>query len=86
MATNLSQKILNLEKKEVDKIKQLIYSIMSEELLKSEFQPNDLVKLMSADKKKKGDSLNFILLSSIGEAQILSDIQESDIIESIKLT
>ena len=85
MATNLSQKILNLEKKEVDKIKQLIYSIMSEELLKSEFQPNDLVKLMSADKKKKGDSLNFILLSSIGEAQILSDIQESDIIESIKL-
>ena len=86
MATNLSQKILNLEKKEVDKIKQLIYSIMSEELLKSEFQPNDLVKLMSADKKKKGDSLNFILLSSIGEAKILSNIQESDIIESIKLT
>ena len=59
---------------------------MSEELLESEFQPNDLVKLMSADKKKKGDSLNFILLSSIGEAKILSDIQESDIIESIKLT
>ena len=86
MATNLSQKILNLEKKEIDKIKQLIYSILPEELLKSEFQPNDLVKLMSADKKKKGDSLNFILLSSIGEAQILSDIQESDIIESIKLT
>ena len=86
MATNLSQKILNLEKKEIYKIKKLIYSIMSEELLKSEFQPNDLVKLMSADKKKKGDSLNFILLSSIGEAKILSDIQESDIIESIKLT
>ena len=86
MATNLSQKILNLEKKEIDNIKQLIYSILSEELLKSEFKPNDLVKLMSADKKKKGDSLNFILLSSIGEAKILSDIQESDIIESIKLT
>ena len=86
MATNLSQKILNLEKKEIDKIKQLIYSILSEELLKSEFQPNDLVKLMSADKKKKGNSLNFILLSSIGEAKILSDIQESDIIESIELT
>ena len=86
MATNLSQKILNLEKKDIDKIKQLICSILSEKLLKSEFQPNDLVKLMSADKKKKGDSLNFILLSSIGEAKILSDIQESDIIESIKLT
>jgi len=86
MATNLSQKILNLGKKEIDKIKQLIYSILSEELLKSEFQPNDLVRLMSADKKKKGDSINFILLSSIGEAQILSDIKESDIIESIKLT
>ena len=74
-----------MKKKEIDKIKQLIHSILSKELLKSEFQPNDLVKLMSADKKKKGDSLNFILLSSIGEAKILSDIQESDIIESIKL-
>ena len=86
MATNLSQKILNLEKTEIDKIKNLIYSILTEELLKSEFQPNNLVKLMSADKKKQGDSLNFILLSSIGEAQILSGIQESDIMDSIKLT
>ena len=86
MATNLSQKILNLKKKEIDKIKQLIYAILTEKLLKSEFQPNDLVELMSSDKKKKGDSLNFILLSSIGEAKILADIHESDIIESIKLT
>ena len=85
MATNLSQKILNLEKTEIDKIKKLIYSILSEELSRNEFQANDLLKLMSADKKRKGDSLNFILLSSIGEAQILSDIKESDIIESIRL-
>ena len=34
----------NVKKKEIDKIKQLIYSILSKELLKSEFQPNDLVK------------------------------------------
>ncbi len=86
MATNLSHKILNLEKAEIDKIKCLIRSILTDELVKSEFQPIDLVKLMSADKKKKGDNLNFILLSSIGEAQISSDIQESDIIDSIKLT
>ena len=85
MATNLSQKILNLEKAEIDSIKQLIYSILTEELLRTEFQPDDLIKLMSADKKKKGDSLNFILLKTIGQAQILSDLQESDIIESIKL-
>ena len=85
MATNLSQKILNLKKTEIDKIKRLIYSILTEELLRTEFQPNDLVKLMSADKKKKGDSLNFVLLSSIGEAQILSDLRESDIIESIQI-
>ena len=86
MATNLSQKILNLEKVEKDKIKHLVQSILTEELLKTEFHPKNLIKLMSADKKKKGDNLNFILLSSIGEAQILSDIEESDIIESIKLT
>ena len=86
MATNLSQKIINLEKVEKDKIKHLVQSILTEELLKTEFHPKNLIKLMSADKKKKGDNLNFILLSSIGEAQILSDIEESDIIESIKLT
>ena len=86
MATNLSQRILNLEKVEIDKIKRLLQSILTEEQLKTEFHPRNLIKLMSADKKKKGDNLNFILLSSIGEAQILSDIQESDIIESIKLT
>ena len=86
MATNLSQKILNLEKVEIDKIKRLIHFILTEELLKTEFHPKNLVKLMSADKKKKADKLNFILLSSIGEAHIISDIQESDIVESIKLT
>ena len=86
MATNLSQKILNLEKVEKDKIKRLVHSILTEELLKTEFHPKNLINLMSADKKKKGDNLNFILLSSIGEAQILSGIDESDIIESIKLT
>ncbi len=77
MATNLSQKILNLEKVEKDKINRLVRSILTEKLLKTEFHPKNLINLMSADKKKKGDNLNFILLSSIGEAQIISGIEEA---------
>ena len=40
---------------------------------------------MFSDKKKKGDKLNFILLNSIGSAETVSDIKDSDILESIKL-
>ena len=85
MATNLSQTILNLQDEESQKIKSLINSVLTSESLQKVFEKSNLFELMSSDKKKKGDKLNFILLNSIGSAEIVSDIKDSDILESIKL-
>jgi 3-dehydroquinate synthetase len=53
--------------------------------LQNKFEASAILKLMSSDKKKKGDKLNFILLDAIGSTNIVSDIKESDILQSIKL-
>ena len=41
---------------------------------------------MSSDKKRKGNKLNFVLLNSIGSAEVCSDIDDQEILNSIKLT
>jgi 3-dehydroquinate synthetase len=60
-------------------------SILTDSLLQNKFEASAILKLMSSDKKKKGDKLNFILLDAIGSTNIVSDIKESDILQSIKL-
>ena len=85
MATNLSQKVLKLEKREGERIKSLISTILSEENKNKDFQPSDLLELMSSDKKRKGDQLNFVLLNSIGSVEICNNIENTDILDSIKL-
>ena len=85
MAANLSRSVLHLDEKESERIKSLISSILTDSLLQNKFEASALLKLMSADKKKKGDKLNFVLLDAIGSTNIVSDIKESDILQSIKL-
>ena len=86
MATNLSEKVLGLEKVESERIKGLISNVLSDEHKNKEFQPDHLLELMSSDKKRKGNKLNFVLLNSIGSAEICSDIDDREILNSIKLT
>ena len=85
MATNLSQKVLNLEKSEAEKIKNLILTILSEEHKGKDFKPSDLLELMSSDKKRKGNQLTFVLLNSIGSTEICNDVESTDILDSMKL-
>ena len=85
MATNLSQKVLKLDENESERIKDLISFILTDSLLQNQFEDKTLLQLMSSDKKKKGDKLNFILIDAIGSTKIVSDIKESDILQSIKL-
>ena len=85
MAANLSQSVLHLDEEESERIKSLMSSILTDSLLQNKFEASALLKLMSADKKKKGDKLNFVLLDAIGSTNIVSDIKESDILQSIKL-
>ena len=84
MAANLSQSVLHLDEEESERIKSLMSSILTDSLLQNKFEASALLKLMAVDKKKKGDKLNFILLDAIGSTKIVSDIKESDILESIK--
>ena len=86
MATNLSEKVLGLQKVESERIKDLISNVLPDEHRNKEFQPGHLLKLMSSDKKRKGNQLNFVLLSSIGSADVCSDIDDQEILNSIKLT
>ena len=86
MATNLSEKVLGLERVESERIKDLISNVLSDERKNKEFQPDHLLELMSSDKKRKGNKLNFVLLNSIGSAEVCSDIDDQEILNSIKLT
>lgn len=86
MATNLSEKVLGLERVESERIKDLISNVLSDEHKNKEFQPDLLLELMSSDKKRKGNKLNFVLLSSIGSAEICSDIDDQEVLNSIKLS
>ena len=86
MATNLSEKVLGLERVESERIKDLISNLLSDEHKNKEFQPDHLLELMSSDKKRKGNKLNFVLLNSIGSAEVCSDIDDQEILNSIKLT
>jgi 3-dehydroquinate synthase len=86
MATNLSERVLNLDKKEGQKIRKLFSSILTEELLNTSFDENKLLQLMSSDKKRKGNDLNFILMNKIGDPQIVSSPEELHILESIKIS
>ena len=86
MATNLSEKVLGLQKVESERIKDLISNVLSDKHKNKEFKPDDLLELMSSDKKRKGNQLNFVLLNSIGSAEVCSNIDDQEILNSIKLT
>ena len=86
MATNLSTKIMNLDKLEGEKIKTLIFSILTKEMLALEFDGKKLFKFMLSDKKREGDKLNFILLNEIGDPEIVSGIKKEDILEALKIS
>ena len=86
MATNLSEKVLGLERVESERIKDLISNVLSDEHKNKEFHSDHLLELMSSDKKRKGNKLNFVLLNSIGSAEVCSDIDDQEILNSIKLT
>jgi 3-dehydroquinate synthetase len=77
---------MNLDKLEGEKIKTLIFSILTKEMLALEFDGEKLFKFMLSDKKREGDKLNFILLNEIGDPEIVSGIKKEDILEALKIS
>jgi 3-dehydroquinate synthase len=50
-----------------------------------EFDQNKIIEIMATDKKVKDGTLNFVLISKIGETKIVDSISEEKIIEVLKL-
>ena len=85
MAINLSIKTSGLEIKSATRIKELVKNILNEKLIEKQFNPEELYKMMSSDKKKIGEVLNFITIKDIGQAEIIKDIDSEIILKSITL-
>jgi len=49
-----------------------------------DFDVNEIIKIMTTDKKVKDGSINFVLLSKIGETKIVNSISKEKIIEVLK--
>ena len=74
---------VGLKVKTAEKIKKLIFKILTKKHFKMEFQAKKLLDYMSSDKKKVGNSLNFILLSEIGRPKVVSDIDSLKVMNSM---
>ena len=85
MATNLSMELSDLNIEEAKRIKELIKRVLDIKLLSSKFDSKVLHKMMSSDKKKTGDVLNFVTVKGIGVADIKKDLDLNVILSSIKL-
>jgi 3-dehydroquinate synthase len=66
------------------------YGLLSEMIerlplpLLPDFDVNEIIKIMTTDKKVKDGSINFVLLSKIGETKIVNSISKEKIIEVLK--
>ena len=85
MAINLSMSVSGLNIEDAKRVKELIKQVLSEELLSKKFDSKALYEMMSSDKKKTGDTLNFVTIKEIGEAQIENDPDLDAILSSIEL-
>ena len=85
MAVNLSAKTVGLESDKALKISSLIKKILDKEMLEKHFDSKELLKMMSSDKKKSGDVLNFIVIEGIGNTKIVKNIDSNQILDSISL-
>lgn len=83
-ATKLSEKSLNLNENNFERIYSLIEKTGISTRLKKKISPKKLITLMQSDKKKKNSSLKFILLEEIGKARIKTISSDSHIENAIK--
>ena len=85
MAINLSMSASGLNTEDAKRVQELIKQVLSEKLLAKKFDSKALYEMMSSDKKKTGDVLNFVTIKDIGEAQIKNDLNLDTILSSIEL-
>ena len=84
MAMELSRLTNGLSEEDLNKAKKLISKANPDLNLKITFDEKKLIENMSADKKRVGDKLIFVLLEEIGRAKVEADIDESEIVKAIQ--
>ena len=84
-ASNLSFLMKKISQNEFDRIKKVIKSAGLPTKLPKNFKYSDFREAMSRDKKILSNKLRFIVLNSVGRAEISNEVDENLLKESLKI-
>ena len=84
-ASNLSFLMKKISKNEFDRIKEVIKSAGLPTKLPKNFKYSEFREAMSRDKKILSNKLRFIVLNSVGRAEISNEVDEDLLKESLKI-
>ena len=83
MAADLALKMGVISKKDAERQERLIEKL-SLPLRVARLKPAEILDAMSKDKKTRGDKLNFVLPTRIGEAKVFKDVPKGVVLETIR--
>lgn len=84
-AAKLSFLLNKLTIKEYDRVRKINKKYKLPTELPSDCEPQKILKAMELDKKSKNSNLRFIVLDGIGKAEIVENIPEEKILNSLKI-
>ena len=84
-AAKLSFLLNKLTIKEFDRVMGIIKKYKLPTKLPSNCEPQQILKAMELDKKNKNNSLRFIILNGLGKVEIVENVSEEKILNSLKI-
>ena len=85
-ALELSKLLGKISQKDIERIRQFLERINICLQPQDSIDKEELYEAMLIDKKKRGNSLNFIVLEEIGKAKLVNDIPKDTVLEAIEVT
>jgi 3-dehydroquinate synthase len=86
MAMHLSVELEKIDKKDILRVKNLLEKSNIDLELKKPLNAQTLFECMEGDKKKRGNTLNFIVLEKIGKAVTVNNLDRNNILKAISST
>ena len=84
-AAKLSFLLKKLTMKEFNRVMEVIKKYKLPTKLPSNCEPQKILKAMELDKKNKNNSLRFIILNGLGKVEIVENVSEEKILNSLKI-
>ena len=75
-----------ISQKDIERIRQFLERINICLQPQDSIDKEELYEAMLIDKKKRGNSLNFIVLEEIGKAKLVNEIPKDIVLEAIEVT